>query len=62
MKWLFIIVTSIYVINGDSPKTSLVILEYSDYSKDIVVIPRKMQYDSEYIYKAVEPIIERKNK
>lgn len=62
MKHLFIIVTSLYIVNADSPKESLVMIDYSNGTEDIVVIPRNKQYDDKYIYKAIEPIIDRRTK
>lgn len=59
---LFIIVTSIYVTDSDDKSKSVVVIEYSDYTKDMVRIDRSKRYDSEYIWQVIDPIIERKTK
>ncbi len=53
----FITVTSLYVLEADEKSKSLVVIEYSNNTKDIVVIPRKFEYNSDYIFKAINPIL-----
>ena len=51
------ILTSLYIIDADEKNKSLVVLEYDTHPKDIVVIPKKFEYNHEYIYKIIEPIL-----